>query len=431
MNRSLILVPAFLLAGLLSYSQPLQRAKLDSLFTALSNNNLAMASIAVSKNGHIIYQRSIGNASNTQYHIGSITKMFTAVIIFQLLEEKKLSINDTLGKFFPALPNAGLITIGNMLNHRSGLHNFTDGTNYPDWMDKSKTHEELLVLISNRKPDFAPSAKADYNNSNYLVLSYIIERICRKPYKVVLNERIISKLALKNTYYGNDSSNKNECFSYKYFDNKWSKEKSADLNNFCGAGAIVSTPADMTKFIEGLFGYKLINKESLHTMTTLVDGYGMGIFPYSFQSKKGFGHNGKTEGFASSLTYYPEDKLAIAYCTNGEVYPKADILDGVLSIYFNAPYKVPSFISLQLTAQQLDQYIGTYTSEQPAIKVVCTKSNTGLGLETQGHSFAVDAVAGDTFINRQFGFVFEFDLANKQLMIIEGGVTYYLKKAGL
>ena len=75
----------------------------------------------------------------------------------------------------------------------------------------------------------------------------------------------------------------------------------------------------------------------------MVDGYGMGMFPYEFDTHHGFGHNGKTEGFASSLTYYPEDKLAIAYCTNGEVYSKADILNGVLAIYFNKPFTIPNF----------------------------------------------------------------------------------------
>lgn len=440
MKRFFISLLSLLFLGLTSYTQSISRLKLDSLFNTLSENNLAMANIAISKNGVLVYQKAIGCSFiegnnkvpaniNTEYRIGSITKMFTATIIFQLIEEKKLFINDTLYQYFPSLPNAGVISISELLNHRSGLPSFTNDTNYPDWMDKPKSHNDLLALISGRKADFEPNSKADYNNSNYLLLSYIIEKVCKKNYKEVLNERIISKLNLTRTYYGNGiDSNKNECASYKYFDNKWVKDKAANLNNFSGAGAIVSTPSDMTKFIEALFSYKLVSKASLDKMKTLVDGYGMGMFPYSFQSKKGYGHNGKTEGFASSLSYYPEDKLAIAYCTNGEVYPKADILNGVLGICFNTAYSIPVFKPLVINNQELDKYIGTYLSSQPPIKVLCTKNEVNLLLETSGHTFVLDAIGNNKFMNARYGYFFEFNQANKQLLIKEGDDIYYLNK---
>ena len=184
----------------------------------------------------------------------AISKMFTATIVFQLLEEKKLSIDEKLSHYFPQLTNAGSITIGNLLYHRSGLPNFTSNTNFDDWKDKPKTEEQLLAIIAGRKPDFEPNAKADYNNSNYLLQGFIVEKICKKSYSVVVNERVISKVGLTRTYYAHSAElSKYESASYKYFDNKWGADKLVVLENFGGAGAIVSTPTDMLKFISALF----------------------------------------------------------------------------------------------------------------------------------------------------------------------------------
>jgi hypothetical protein len=152
----------------------------------------------------------------------------------------------------------------------------------------------------------------------------------------------------------------------------------------------------------------------------------MGLFPYESGTRKGYGHNGKTEGFASSLSYYPDEKLAVAYCTNGEVYPKADILNGVLSVCFNTPYMIPTFKSLKLSAAELDRYCGSYLSKQPPIEVICTRKDSVLTLQTKGQIFTVEPVEKDRFMNKQFGFFFDFDLSKKQLVIEQGSVNYYL-----
>ena len=441
--RYLILL--FLLTIFLSINtrgQGINRKKLDSLFDILSKRNLAMGSIAISQNGTIVYQKTIGNAmmneqdtipanEKTEYRIGSISKMYTAVIIFQLIEEHKLSFDDTLAKFFPGLPNAQRITIGYMLRHRSGLPNFTNNNNthFDDWKNMPKTHDELLAMITAQNPDFEPNAKADYNNSNYLLLSYIIEKICKKPYKNLLNERIINKIGLKNTYYGSTGStySGNECASYKYFDSKWVKDsKPAYLDNFSGAGAIISTPPDMLKFINALFTYQLVNKQSLDMMETMIDGYGMGMFPYGDKDHPGFGHNGKTEGFASSLSYYPGDKLAIAYCTNSEVYSKNYILDGVRNICFGRSYAIPTFAPIVLDDPELEKYTGNYKSG--GLAVICTKNGGNLWAETHGQKLKLDAIGQNKFMNTQFGFFFDFNKDGKQLIIIDVEDEYALEK---
>jgi CubicO group peptidase (beta-lactamase class C family) len=419
------------LTPLTFYGQNIDRPKMDSLFDRLEGKNLAIGGIAVSQNGKLIYQRSFGKdqSATTGYRIGSITKMFTAVLIYQLIDEKKLSLDDTLSEYFKELPNAGKITISQMLGHRSGLANFTNNnTNYDSWKDQPKTHEELLAMIKNQKPDFEPNARADYNNSNYLLLSYILEKIYHKPYKQIVTERVIKKIGLKHTYYGDHVGfQENEAISYKYFDNRWKEDRAVYLDNFNGVGAIISTPADMCGFINALFSDMLISKNSLNIMKHMVKGYGMGMFPYGTDKHPGFGHNGKTEGFGSSLQYYPENKLSIAYCTNGEVYPKEAILNDVFNICFKQPYTIPNFDPVILNEKLLGQYTGTYSS-QAGIQAITTLTGNQLILETRGQQFRLDALSEHEFWNVQYGFFFDFNKAGKQLVIKDVDDVYELDK---
>jgi len=422
-----------------SYSQSLNIKKLDSLFEVLQNRNLATGSVAISINGKPVYQKAIGFTTpdsnkktvpdiNTKYRIGSVSKMFTAVMIFQLIEEGKLSLNETLATFFPQLPNASKITIKDMLYHRSGLHNYTVDTNFPDWMDKPKTQEELLKIIADKGADFEPGTKADYCNSNYLLLSYIIEKVSNATYAGVLKKKIISKLGLTNTYFGKPIDNShNESSSFKYANGSWTKEKETNVNIHQGAGAIVSTPGDLIRFFYSLFNGKLINKESLAQMTTLTDGYGMGIFPYDLDATKGYGHNGRIEEFYSAVRYYPEKKMAICYITNGILYPRVDIVDGILKICFNKTCTIPFSNATTLQTTDIDKYTGTYSGNLP-FKMTCKKENNKLTIQAAGKSMDLEPINANYFMNIPNGVFFEFNPGNGRLQIKETDNVYYLKK---
>jgi D-alanyl-D-alanine carboxypeptidase len=336
------------------YSQNINKSKLDSLFNILDEKNKAMGSFAISKNGKVLYSRAIGYSlisdkeklvSNvdTKYRIGSISKMFTATMIFQLIEEGKITLATTLDKYYPGIPNANLITISDLLYHRSGIHNFTDDRDYTTWMTQTKTHDEMLAIIAKNKSDFKPGKKARYSNSNYILLGYIVEKITGQTYSQNLETRITFRLGLRNTYYGKKTEiRNNECLSYSY-SGGWKQMPETDMSIPGGAGALISNPTDLTKFVDALFGMKLVSKSSLEQMKTIKDRMGMGLFPIPFYDKNGFGHKGGIDGFQSNVICFPEDSLSLAYCTNGVVFPMNDILIGVLSIYYNKNYKIPAF----------------------------------------------------------------------------------------
>jgi D-alanyl-D-alanine carboxypeptidase len=421
-----------------SYSQTLNTKKLDSLFNMLQNRELANGSVAISINGKTLYQRAIGFAMldsnnkkkssdiNTEYRVGSSSKMFTAVIIFQLIDENKLSLDTKLAAYFPQLPNANKITIEEMLYHRSGLHDYTHDTNFPDWMDKPKTHEEMLKIIASKGSDFEPGTKADYCNTNYLLLSYIIEKITGMSYAEALNKRIISKIGLQHTHYGKPIDiRKDEATSYKYSDSSWKKEKETDLSIHGGAGSIVSMPKDLTVFIQNIFNGKLISKANMDSMTKMIDDYGMGIFPYDFDSTKGYGHNGKIEEFYSATRYYPEKELAVSYITNGILYPRIDILKGILKICFNDDYEIPFS---KPVVEDFQKYIGIYSSGDLPFKVVCKTDNNKLIFEAAGRTMEAEPVSTNYFMNLKTGSFFDFNPEKGELQIKETDNVYYLQK---
>ncbi len=167
-----------------AYAQTLDKAKLDRFFDRLAEKNKAMGSLTLAQDGKVLYSRVIGysrindsqkkpSTAATRYRIGSVTKTFTAVMIFQLVENGKLKLSDTLDKFFPQIPNASKITIAQLLAHRSGIYDFTDDRNFLSWKMNAKTKDEMLAIIAKGKPVFEPGEKTEYSRKLFLGIQNI------------------------------------------------------------------------------------------------------------------------------------------------------------------------------------------------------------------------------------------------------------------
>ena len=423
-----------LLFGLLfstSFAQTLNTVKLDSLFQILETKDKFMGSIAISENGKLLYTKSIGkddietdrhSSILTKYRIGSISKMFTSCLIFKAVEDGKINLNQTIEKYFPTIVNANKITIGNLLNHRSGIHNFTNDENYLSYNTEPKSEKQMIEIIANGKSDFEPNSKADYSNSNYVLLSYILEKTYKKSYKELLTAKIIKPLGLKNTYFGGKTNiQNNECYSYS-FEEKWQKENETDMSIPMGAGAIVSNPTDLVLFIENLFANKIISQKSLEQMKTIKDNYGMGIFQVPFYDKQGFGHTGGIDGFASVVSYFSENKLAIALTSNGRTYENNNVMIGVLSAYYNKSFQIPTFNKIELKTEDLDKYLGEYSKENFPLKITVTKEDNKLFAQATGQSaFPLESIEKDTFEFSAANIKMEFNPKGNQMTIIQGG----------
>ena len=382
MTKSSVYLCLLLLAGTLATGLRAQTdarfERLDEVLRAFAENDKFMGSVAVLESGQPEKRLSYGlrdvaeglvNNVDTRFRIGSISKTVTATLIFQLIEEDKLALDTPLSRFFPGMPNAGQITVADLLYHRSGLASFTDQEEYEQYLTEPKTQEELLELMASLEPVFAPREKNQYSNSNYVLLGYIIERVTGKTYGQVLKQRITKPLQLADLYYGGRSNPlRNEAYSYRPGENGWEQQPITDMSIPHGAGALVATPAALVKFIDALFSGQLVSEASLEQMTTLENGFGMGLFRFPLGEKFGYGHSGGIDGFVSNLVYFPEEKTAFAITVNALDYNLNDILIGALSTWFELPYELPDLTAepIELTAKELAAYAGTYVSTEAA-----------------------------------------------------------------
>jgi D-alanyl-D-alanine carboxypeptidase len=392
------LAPALLLGSPASARQAFDPQRLDALFDVLESNNKMMGVVSITRDRKIVYQRALGysrisdagkvrNGGETKFRVASLTKTFTAVMIFQLIEEKKLMLETKLSKFFPQIANADKITIEQMLSHRSGIHNFSLDADYQEWKLKPHTRKEILARFAAYKPEFEPDEKEVYSNTPYILLGYIIESLTKSTYGEQLNRRIVKKIGLKNTFLGGGDINpaNGEAFAYTFAGGKWSPVlKRAHASNAAGAGGIVSTAADINRFLAALFDKELIGEESLRIMTTprVVTGddtaKGISRMAFNNRTKIGFTYDGSLDAFGSVYFYVPADRLGVAITTNGQNYPSGEIFWLVMRILYGAPNPIPSFKPVALSGEQLSKYEGTYVLAGTDLKLTVSKEDSKL-----------------------------------------------------
>lgn len=431
-----------LLIGLLTsfqiQAQSFNKVRLDSFFDILERENRFMGSVAVSLEGKQVYARSVGFSDvrsgikageQSVYRIGSISKTFTAVLVMKAVEEKRIDLNSPLSTYFPEVPQADKIRLEHLLNHRSGIHNFTDDSTYLSYNTQYKSKAEMLSIIVAAGSDFEPGSAVAYSNSNYVLLSYLLEAIYQKTYAELLDKYIVKPLKLKNTRFGGKiNSQKAECKSYN-FSGEWREEAETDMSIPIGAGGIVSNPSDLIQFSDALFGGKLIKAESLEKMKMIQDGFGSGLFTMPFYGSNGFGHTGGIDAFTSVFSYFPDQKLSYALNSNGTRMDNNTISIAVLSAFFNRPFSLPEFSNYLPSEQELKQLTGVYASEQMPLKITISSDEKSLTAQATGQpSFELEAVSPGKFQFILAGLEMEFNTADNSMLLKQGGAVFLFRK---
>lgn len=337
----------------LVFSQNASKQKLMDYLDSLSVHHKVMGSFAIAENDRPAFLKTTGFSdaakqqkanTNTQYRIGSISKIFTAVLIMKAVEDKKLSLSTKLSLFYPEIENADKITIGNLLQHRSGIHNLTNDEEYWTYNTKPQTEESLLSIIKKYKSDFSPGTKYVYSNSNYIILGFILEKVYEKSYTRLIKDKIARPLKLTLTEVGGKiDPSKNQALSYQYTNGNYQLSQETDMSIPVGAGNIISTPTELIKLIIGLENGKLISKNSLEQMKGFVDNYGYGIAKVPFEQYSGYGHTGGIDNFRSVLYYFPELKVAVSFVTNQSDYDNNDISIKMIQTVLGKDFKMPNF----------------------------------------------------------------------------------------
>lgn len=423
-----------------AFTQELPLSKLNKYFDALEQNNAFMGSVRVSRAGKDIYTKSVGFANvkdkikmtpEAAHKIGSISKTMTAVLVFQAIEQGNLKLSTTLDKNFPTIKNAQQITINHLLSHSSGIaqQDFTNiETDITSWFSKPKSRVDLLNTINDAASDLAPG-RVEYNNLNYILLSFILEDIYNKPFNEIFNKGIVAPLNLTDTFFGKPKQN-STCSSYIYTD-QWTLSYDTHPSIFVGAGGIISTTKDMNTFFQALFNGKLISQSSLTEMKTMEKGLGKGLMRTPFGNKVGYGHGGKIDGFNTITCYFPDDKTVYSLVSNGTNFVINDISIAVLSAIYNVPFEIPNFNSKakDLSSVDLDKYLGVYASKQLPIKLTVTKQNNILVAQGTGQAaFNLVAFENHTFKYDLAKIILIFDPIKETMILKQGGVNYMMKR---
>lgn len=438
--KSKIIVSALLFGMSLALSaQNFDNQKLDSLFSIIEENERGMGSMSIFQDGAEIYQKSYGyadlenkvkNNASTKFRIGSISKTFTATIIMKLIENKKLSLSTKLSDFYPQVKNADKITIAHLLQHRSGIANFTSVADYTQWNTEKQTKKQIIDRIVLGGVSFEPNEKFEYSNSNYVLLTFIAENVSEKNFSELLQEIIITPCSLKHTSVGSKINiDNNESLSYVKLSG-WTLQTETDMSIPLGAGFIISTPFDLNVFLSSLFTGRIITEETLKQMMTVMDGFGFGLIRVPFYDMKGYGHTGGIDGFQANAFYFPQANVSIALTSNGVVYPLNDIIVGALSVYFGKEYKLPQFNkSIVLTTEELDNYLGVYSTASFTLKLTISRNgNTLIAQGTGQPSFPLECVEKNKFKFDQARLELEFIPTESKMILKQNGMTFEMKR---
>lgn len=434
--KKLLLLFLFGLSSAFAQTDKFQ--KIDSLLNYLYTNNKFMGSLSILEKDKIVFSKAYGWAelssgkkldNTTKLKIGSITKTFTANMIMQLVDEKKLSLDTKLSQFYPKVVNADKITIAMLLHHRTGIPDFlNDDPTVAQYIYIENKKADLLKRIEGYTSAFEPDSQFKYSNSNYNLLGYIVEDITKKSYAENLNTRIVKKLGLKNTLLPvKINPSQNEGYSFTFNGSVWEQTPEWHNSLAFAAGAIASTPDDLNLFLSGLFNGKLVSAASLSEMKTIKDGYGKGLVIAPFEERKFYGHTGGIENFRAAAGYNIEEKTGFAIVVNGDNFNRNDIMIGVLSLYYGKDYQFPDVKGFAVSETLRAKYVGTYSSKSIPIKITIAENNGQLTAQATGQSaFPLTATSETEFVFETAGIQMIF--GDQKMVLKQSGMEFEFTK---
>ena len=252
--------------------------------------------------------------SVAKIRVGSITKSFVSTVTLQLVGEGWLSLDDTVERWQPGLiPGGAQITVRQLLNHTSGIFNYTDDQPFIEELlanpVKPRTPKELIAVANSHPPVFAPGTGWSYSNTNYIVLGLILQRVTHRSVSKLIDQRIIRPLHLRHTSLPVRSPDITGYHAHGYLPPFVTGDGYQDFTRISPtlawtAGALVSNVDDLRRFYQALLGGKLLRPAQLAEMKTFVEvqpgfGYGLGLYHMETPCGPIWGHDGGIPGYVT------------------------------------------------------------------------------------------------------------------------------------
>ena len=305
---------------------------LTSFFDSLLIRRGFNGGILVAKEGSIIYEKYVGFhdlrkkdplTDTSTFHIASTSKTFMGIAVLRLVQEKKLSLQDSIQTFFPGLPYPG-ITVKMLLDHRSGLPNYLYFITNKNW-DKNKmvTNVDVLNFLYTQHPNRSgsPNRGFSYCNTNFVLLALIVEKLTGQPYPQYMHQKYFAPLHMDHTFVFTLADSARVSPSFNYNSTAWANDI---FEGTYGDKNIYSTPQDLLKWDQALYTDQLIGKPLLDSAFTpnsndrpSIHNYGLGFRMLMLHNgKKVIYHFGRWHGFNAAFARLIDEKVTIIILGN-------------------------------------------------------------------------------------------------------------------
>jgi len=309
-------------------------AQIDAAIGPQYQSNEPGAVVLVVQNGKTIFRKAYGMADvakgtpltpDMQLRLGSITKQFTSTAILLLVDEGKIRLDDDITRFLPDYPTRGTrITVENLLNHTSGIVNFTSKPGFDAHAGDDMSVAAMIDSFKNDPLDFAPGTRWNYSNSGYFLLGAIIEKVAGQSYADFMAQRIFTPLGMRDTAYeGHERGKAIRAAGYTKGANGVAPSVNISMSQPYAAGALVSTVDDLARWDAAVTAGKLLKAatwQRAFTKTRLADGtffdYGYGWEIGALEGVPTIAHDGGIDGFSTFALRVPSRQLYVVVLRN-------------------------------------------------------------------------------------------------------------------
>jgi CubicO group peptidase (beta-lactamase class C family) len=308
------------------------------------------------------------------YRIGSVTKQFTSSLVLQLVEQGKVKLDDSIAVYLPALPvKWRAVTVRQLLNHTSGIPSYTDvGDRWQRRWGEEMTPDTIVAMTANDSMWFAPGTKWRYDNTGYIVLGMLIEKVTGISWKENVSKRLLDPLGLKETSVClTEPIIMNRVSGYQKEKDGWENAPYIAMSQPYAAGSMCATARDLSRWNEALHGGKVLSAASYQMMTTPEGAaakgdlaYGFGIGADTLAGRKIITHGGGIHGFASANAWVPDARLSITVLGNAGGAPVGDLMKQIVRAALGVPLVQPPKVQT-LSAAERARYAGVYALMLP------------------------------------------------------------------
>lgn len=349
--RHCFITICFAVVATTAVAQPLTDIDRAAIYTGvkavLAATGAPSASIAVVRGGQIVYENAYGVGRITpdtaarpemRYAIGSVSKQFTATAILLLQEDGKLSLDDTVAKWFPQLTRAADISIRQLLSMTSGYQDYWPQDYVYMDMQRPAPAREIMQRWAGKDLDFAPGSQWQYSNTNYVIAAAIVERVSGMRFMEFLTERIFQPLKMTSVGdfdAGPLGANDAEALLRNALGPFRPAPKEAAGWLF-GAGQLAMTAHDLAVWNIAVMNKSLLKPASYQAQQTVMlleagtaTNYGLGVQVATVGGRRRISHGGAVSGYTTTSQMFPDDRASIVVFTN--IYPGAAGAPGMIA----------------------------------------------------------------------------------------------------